>query len=71
MPDDHADDLHRLIQAVGSGPVDLFARSGGAVTALALIAKHPEEVRTLVGHEPPLSDLLPRPSGCPGSVTGR
>jgi pimeloyl-ACP methyl ester carboxylesterase len=57
--DDHADDLHRLIQAVGGGPVDMFASSGGAVNALALVAKHPDDVRTLVAHEPPLSDLLP------------
>jgi pimeloyl-ACP methyl ester carboxylesterase len=58
-PDDHADDLHLLIQAIGGAPVDLFASSGGAVNALALVAKHPEDVRTLVAHEPPLSDLLP------------
>ena len=58
-PDDHADDLHRLIQAVGGGPVDLFASSGGAVNALALVAKHPEDVRTLVAHEPPLASILP------------
>ncbi len=54
----HADDLHRLIQAVG-GPVDLFASSGGAVNALALVATHPEDVRILVAHEPPLINLLP------------
>lgn len=54
----HADDLHRIIREVG-GPVDLFASSGGAVNALALVAKHPEEVRTLVAHEPPLASLLP------------
>jgi pimeloyl-ACP methyl ester carboxylesterase len=58
-PDDHADDLHRLIQAIGGGPVDLFASSGGAINALALVAKHPEEVRTLVAHEPPLASILP------------
>jgi pimeloyl-ACP methyl ester carboxylesterase len=57
-PDVHADDLHRLIQAIGSGPVDLFASSGGAVNALALVSKHPEEVRTLVAHEPPLASVL-------------
>ena len=34
-------------------PVDIFATSGGAVNALALVAKHPEQVRTLVAHEPP------------------
>ncbi len=58
-PADHADDLHRLIEELGAGPVDLFASSGGAVNALALLERHPEQVRTLVAHEPPLSDLLP------------
>ena len=58
-PDDHADDIHRVIQAIGGGPVDLFASSGGAVNALALVAKYPEDVRTLVAHEPPLASLLP------------
>jgi pimeloyl-ACP methyl ester carboxylesterase len=58
-PDVHADDLHRVIQAVGGGPVELFASSGGAVNALALVAKHPEDVRTLVAHEPPLAGVLP------------
>jgi len=57
-PDDHADDLHRVIEAVG-GPVDLFASSGGAVNALALVARHPDDVRTLVAHEPPLASQLP------------
>jgi pimeloyl-ACP methyl ester carboxylesterase len=58
-PDEHADDLHRLISALDSGPVDLFASSGGAVNALALVARHPERVRTLVAHEPPTAQPLP------------
>ncbi len=58
-PDDHADDLHRVIRAIGGGPVDLFASSGGAVNALALVATHPGDVRTLVAHEPPLASILP------------
>src|SRR6476659_1389251 len=37
-PQVHADDLHRIIEAAGLGPVDLFASSGGAVNALALVA---------------------------------
>ncbi len=57
-PDQHADDLHRIIQEVGA-PVDLFASSGGAVNALALVAEHPDDVRILVAHEPPLACLLP------------
>jgi pimeloyl-ACP methyl ester carboxylesterase len=39
--------------------VDIFASSGGAVNALALVARHPEQVRTLVAHEPPASQELP------------
>ena len=58
-PDDHAGDLHRLIQELGAGPVDLFGSSGGAITSLALVAKHPEDVRTVVAHEPPLASVLP------------
>ena len=58
-PDEHADDLHRLISALDAGPVDIFASSGGAVNALALVAKHPEQVRTLVAHEPPATQELP------------
>jgi len=58
-PDEHADDLRRVIEAVGAGPVDIFATSGGAVNALALVARHPEQVRTLVAHEPPAAKVLP------------
>jgi len=58
-PDEHADDLHRLIAVLGDEPVDIFASSGGAVNALALVAKHPEQVRTLVAHEPPAAQELP------------
>jgi pimeloyl-ACP methyl ester carboxylesterase len=39
--------------------VDLFASSGGAVNALALVAQHPEQVRTLVAHEPPAAQEVP------------
>jgi pimeloyl-ACP methyl ester carboxylesterase len=62
-PDEHADDLHRIIEELGGGPVDLFASSGGAVNALALVAKHPEQVRTLIAHEPPLAAILPDRDG--------
>lgn len=58
-PDEHADDLNRLIQALDAGPVDVFATSGGAVNALALVGTHPEQVRTLVAHEPPAAQVLP------------
>ena len=38
-PEEHADDLSRLIATLGAGPVDVFASSGGAVNALVLVAR--------------------------------
>src|SRR5205807_4656442 len=58
-PTVQASDVHALIQALGAGPVEMFASSGGAVTALALVAAYPEDVVTLVAHEPPLIAVLP------------
>jgi pimeloyl-ACP methyl ester carboxylesterase len=58
-PEEHADDVSRIITELDVGPVDLFASSGGAVNALALVAAHPEQVRTLVAHEPPTAGLVP------------
>jgi pimeloyl-ACP methyl ester carboxylesterase len=49
----------QTIEAVGAGPVEMFASSGGAITALALVAAHPGDVTTLVAHEPPLLTTLP------------
>ncbi|HYA44995.1 MAG TPA: alpha/beta hydrolase, partial [Acidimicrobiales bacterium] len=58
-PDLLADDVRRVLEAVGEGPAHVFGSSGGAVTALALVAHHPSQVQTLVAHEPPLALLLP------------
>ena len=58
-PAQHADDIRRVIEDLGAGPVDLFATSGGAVDSPALVAAHPDLVATLVAHEPPLAALLP------------
>ena len=57
-PEQHADDMHEVIQELGGGPVDMFASSGGAVNALALVARYPDDVSTLVAHEPPLPAVL-------------
>jgi pimeloyl-ACP methyl ester carboxylesterase len=62
-PDEHADDLHRLISALDAGPVEIFATSGGAVNALALVARYPEQVTTLVAHEPPAAQVVPDREG--------
>jgi pimeloyl-ACP methyl ester carboxylesterase len=58
-PTVQADDVHAVIEALGAGPVEMFASSGGAVTALALVAAYPSDVTTLVAHEPPLIPVLP------------
>src|ERR671911_2374596 len=58
-PEVQAEDVHALIEALGAGPVELFASSGGAVTALALVTAHPDDVATLVAHEPPINSVLP------------
>lgn len=67
-PEQHADDVHRVIEAADLGPVDLFASSGGAVNALALMARHPGDVRRLVAHEPPLTCVLPDRSAAEAAV---
>src|SRR5205814_10479590 len=54
VPTVQADDVHAVISALGAGPVEMFASSGGAVTALALVAAYPHDVTVLVAHEPPL-----------------
>jgi pimeloyl-ACP methyl ester carboxylesterase len=41
VPTVQADDVHAVIEALGAGPVEMFASSGGAVTALALVAAYP------------------------------
>jgi len=58
-PERQADDVHRLLSALGGGPADIFGSSGGAVVGLALVTARLADVRTLVAHEPPVIDLLP------------
>jgi pimeloyl-ACP methyl ester carboxylesterase len=59
VPAVQARDLHALVQALGAGPVDVFGSSGGAVAGLALVTAYPEDVATLVAHEPPVIPVLP------------
>ena len=58
-PDLLADDVRRVLEAVGATPAYVFGSSGGAVTGLALVANHPRHVQALVAHEAPLALLLP------------
>jgi pimeloyl-ACP methyl ester carboxylesterase len=58
----HGDDAHRILDAVGvtgDAPAYVFGNSSGAEIGLELAARHPEQVRTLVAHEPPVFELLP------------
>lgn len=57
-PEMRADDLSRLIAHLDAGPAVVLGSSGGAVSALALAQAHPEQVHTVVAHEPPLAELL-------------
>jgi len=58
-PDLRADDVAAILDALGAPSADVFGSSGGAVTGLALVTRHPGRVRTLIAHEPPLLELLP------------
>jgi pimeloyl-ACP methyl ester carboxylesterase len=57
-PDLRADDVAAILDALGAESADVFGSSGGAVTGLALVSRHPGRVRTLIAHEPPLLELL-------------
>jgi pimeloyl-ACP methyl ester carboxylesterase len=58
-PESRADDVAAILDDLGAESADAFGSSGGAVTGLALVARHPGRVRTLIAHEPPLLELLP------------
>src|ERR1022692_2379165 len=58
-PEQQADNVHRLLSALGSEPAHVFGSSGGAGVGLALLTAHPGQARTLVAHEPPVVELLP------------
>jgi pimeloyl-ACP methyl ester carboxylesterase len=58
-PELRADDVAAIMDALGVETADVFGSSGGAVTGLALVERHPRRVRTLVAHEPPVLELLP------------
>lgn len=62
-PDVLAEDVHQVLSAVTAAddltePVAVLGSSGGAVTGLALVTAHPEQVAVLIAHEPPVITLL-------------
>ena len=54
-----ADDVHRLLAKLTDKKADVFASSGGATIALELAVRYPEQLDTVVVHEPPSPSLLP------------
>jgi pimeloyl-ACP methyl ester carboxylesterase len=58
-PVERADDLATLLRHVDAGPATVLGSSGGAVTVLSLVERHPDLVRTAIAHEPPLDELVP------------
>ncbi len=55
----HRDDAHRVLAAVTAEPAFVLGFSLGSLITLDLVATHPEQVRLLVAHEPPVPSLLP------------
>ncbi len=66
----HSDDAHRLLKMLGTDyePAFVFGSSAGAVVGLDLVARYPEQISTLIAHEPathllseadPLQELVP------------
>lgn len=58
-PELRADDVAAILDDLDARSADVFGSSGGAVTGLALVSRHPTRVRTLLAHEPPVLELLP------------
>jgi pimeloyl-ACP methyl ester carboxylesterase len=48
-----------LIEKLSDGPAYVFGSSSGAIVALDLLTRYPQQIRRLVAHEPPLATLLP------------
>lgn len=57
-PELRAAALSLLLAHLAAGPAVVFGSSGGAVTALALVQARPEQVHTVIAHEPPLLEVL-------------
>ncbi|KUJ41288.1 alpha/beta hydrolase [Streptomyces albus subsp. albus] len=58
-----SDDAYRLLEQVSPHqPASVFGSSSGAIVALDLLARHPERIRRLVAHEPPLLEVLEDPA---------
>jgi pimeloyl-ACP methyl ester carboxylesterase len=57
--DSDVNDARFLLKSVDDGPGYVFGSSAGAIVAIHLLTRHPDDVRMVVAHEPPLVRLLP------------
>ena len=62
-PTVQAEDVHAVIEALGAGPVEMFASSGGAVTALALVTAQDRSESSGSSREPSSSVVIPNWAG--------
>ncbi|MCT2594107.1 alpha/beta hydrolase [Streptomyces sp. N2-109] len=53
-----SEDAHHLLAALTDEPAYVLGTSGGALTGLDLATRHPEQIRALIAHEPPLPEVL-------------
>ena len=67
----HGDDVATLLAALTDQPAYVLGNGGGAQIGLNLAARHPSRVHTLVAHEPPCAQQLPRRPRDPGGHGGR
>ena len=54
----HSDDAHHLLAALGREGAYVFGSSIGALIGLDLVIHYPEQVRTLIAHEPPVAQMV-------------
>jgi pimeloyl-ACP methyl ester carboxylesterase len=54
-----ADDVRLLLEHLTDQPATVFGNSSGAILVLEVISHYPEQVQTVVAHEPPAVLLLP------------
>ncbi|MFB7663681.1 alpha/beta fold hydrolase [Kitasatospora sp. NPDC056138] len=58
-----SDDAYRLLELVSPHELAyVLGSSSGAIVALDLLARHPERLRRVVAHEPPLLEVLDDPA---------
>lgn len=57
----HGDDARQVLAALASQPAVVLGVSIGALIALDLATRYPDQVRAVIAHEPPAPQFLPEP----------